>query len=161
MTSPKSGVRSPRSQRQWRVTSDEWRARWSKGQWRVVSGEKKAKCEGEGPTTNSPRDTSPHRLSAVLREKMNQFAGGENRGSKIETCQSQIANHPITQWPDGPMAQDDRREDLGGIITLLVPGWRRAGRPSPFPGLGQSLPVAAGRCIRRGCAPCLRYTPAY
>ncbi len=41
------------------------------------------------------RHTSPHRLSAVAGEKMNQFADFENRKSQI------------TRWPDDPMSPRD------------------------------------------------------
>ena len=55
---------------------------------------------------------------------------------------------------------DLANKDRSNAITPSRPGWRREGRWLPLLRLGQTLPRAAGRCIRRECAPCLRYKPA-
>jgi hypothetical protein len=68
--SPKSGVRGPKSSST--VVSDEWREESPKMERRA------------GPTTNSPRDTTPYRLSAGSGEKMNQNDKSEVRGPKSE-----------------------------------------------------------------------------
>jgi hypothetical protein len=43
----------------------------------------------------TPRDTSPYRLSAMSGEKVNQFADFENRQSQIANLKS--PDHPITR----------------------------------------------------------------
>jgi hypothetical protein len=50
-------------------------------------------------TITSAARTTPHRLSAVSGEKMNQFADFRNRKSKFETRKPQIINYHSLKHP--------------------------------------------------------------
>ena len=84
--SPRSGVRGPKSQRKKRkVTSDECRKRNPAFEVGSLKGgrDKPAKGKGGGPGRADDQllawHTSPHRLSEVPVERMNQFAAFANR----------------------------------------------------------------------------------